>query len=400
MSDNDIFIVAGKRSAYGRYLGSLSDVDPVELASTVARAALQQARQEAKGDFPIDHVFMGNCIPTTFASPSTTGRQVSLALGLKGFAVTIDTACCSPLTGLRLATWGMSVGGIAAVLAVGVEMMSKVPHLLRNLRGGVKAGAAELIDPIFPIEYKGYTPVSVDASNGAEKHGVPRTMLDAWALGSQQKWARAMKKGLFREEIVPVSVKVKKGEFVFDTDEFPRPDSTYSRLQTLPPVFGSKTTTAGNAPGLNDGASAAVAATGRTVREHGLKPLARIIATAGVAGEPEGISWVPAMAIREALAKANLTVEQLDVIEINEAFAAMPLVSTKILAGGDEEKWLELLRKTNPNGGAIAIGHPVGASGLRILLTMVYELRRRGGGRGACAICGGLSQGEAVVLEV
>jgi acetyl-CoA C-acetyltransferase len=397
MNDLDVHVIAAKRSAFGRYLGTLAAVDPIDLASVVARAALGQA---GGAGVHVDHVFVGNCIQATFASPSTNGRQISLALGVNEFSVTVDTACCSPLTGLRLATWGHAGGRLETSLLVGVEMMSRTPHLLRDLRGGVKAGAAQLQDPIYPIEYKGYSSVAVDASTGAEKHGISKLTLDAWALGSQQKWARAEKAGFFRDEIVPVPVKGKKGEVLFDRDEFPRPDSTYARLQALPPIFGSRTTTAGNAPGLNDGASAMVLASGSRVKETGTATLAKVLAAEGYAGEPDGISWVPGMAIRKALAAAGLGLDRIDVIEINEAFAAMPLVSTKLLAGDDEALWLSLLARTNPNGGAIAIGHPVGASGLRILMTMIYELRRRGGGRGVCAICGGLSQAEAVVVEV
>jgi len=397
---DEIFIVSGKRSPFGRYLGSLSTMDPVELASMVAKKTLEEVNQQSDEKFLPDHVFMGNCIPTTFASPSTTGRQVALALGLEGFAITIDTACCSPLTCLRLALWGMKAKEISTALIIGIDMMSKVPHLLRGIRSGIRAGKVEITDPIFPIEYKGYNSVACDASNGAEKYGIERKMLDEWALGSHQKWFRAMKRGAFDDEIVPVIIETKGGRKVFEKDEFPRPESTLMRLQELEPVFGSKTTTAGNAPGLNDGACAMVIATGSAVKHFGFQPIARIIEVEGVTDAPQGISWVPAKAISKALEKAGLKIEDMNIIEINEAFAAMPLVSTKILAGEDEKKWHLLLSLTNPNGGAIAIGHPVGASGLRILMTMAYELRRRGGGRGVCAICGGLSQGESVVIEV
>jgi acetyl-CoA C-acetyltransferase len=398
MQDKDIFVVAARRSPFGKYLGSLASKDPVELASTVARACMEQAGLKEGG--LLDHIFVGNCIQATFTSPSTNGRQISLALGLENFSVSIDTACCSPLTGLRLAGWGMESGRIGTSLLLGIEMMSRTPHLLRELRSGVRAGATQLQDPIYPIEYVGYTSVAVDASDGAEKYGISKVMLDAWALGSQQKWARAEKAGRFSDEIVPIPVKTRKGGFLFDRDEFPRPTSTFARLQMLPPIFGSKTTTPGNAPGLNDGAAAMIVARGDRIGKEGWKPLARIIAAEGHAGEPDGISWVPGMAIKKALDAAKMSIRDIDLIEINEAFAAMPLVSTRVVAGDDEALWLSLLERTNTNGGAIAIGHPVGASGLRILMTLIYELRRRGGGRGVAAICGGLSQSEAVIVEV
>lgn len=187
---------------------------------------------------------------------------------------------------------------------------------------------------------------------------------------------------------------------VFDADEFPKPHTTLEGLSKLSTVYGSPTVTAGNAPGLDAGASAVLLMRRSKAEELGLKSLATILATESVALSPEKIAEAPAPAIRKALAKAGIRLDQIDLIEINEAFAAMPLVSTKILAEGDEAQWSALLRKTNVNGGAIAIGHPVGASGARILMTMMYELRRRGGGLGVCAICGGLAQGDSAVIRV
>jgi acetyl-CoA C-acetyltransferase len=195
---------------------------------------------------------------------------------------------------------------------------------------------------------------------------------------------------------------VRKGreKYIFTTDEQPRPDGSIGAIEMLPTVFGAKTTTAGNAPGLNDGASAIVVMTEKKAKELGLDILGTIIDQVGVTDMPYGISWVPANAIKEVLNRTNMTIDNMDLIEINEAFAAMPLVSTKILSGNDEKRWYKLLSETNVNGGAIAIGHPVGASGLRITMTMMYELRRRGGGYGVAAICGGLTQGEAIVIRV
>jgi acetyl-CoA C-acetyltransferase len=214
------------------------------------------------------------------------------------------------------------------------------------------------------------------------------------------KWAEADAAGKFREEIAPILVPKKRDKVLFDQDEFPRPDGSLAAIQQLPPVFGAKTTTAGNAPGLNDGAAAIAIMTEPRARELGLEPLATIVDMAGETDMPYGISWIPALTIKKVLVKTGMSLDKMDLIEINEAFAAMPLVSTKILADGDARKWHELMRKTNVNGGAIAIGHPVGASGLRITMTMMYELRRRGGGMGVAAICGGLTQGEAVIIQV
>ncbi|NMC69595.1 MAG: thiolase family protein [Myxococcales bacterium] len=392
-----IIVSGAKRTPFGRYQGVLSETEPLDLAVHAARAALEAA---GEGGRTVDQIFVGNCIPGAFEAASVTGRQIGLRLGLDVFATTIDTACCSPLTALRLALWGIRLGEIRSALVIGVEAMSRVPHLSRQLRAGVRIGEVKLVDPIFPITYPGYNPVAVDASDGAEKHGVSKHMLDAFAMGSHLKWAAAARAGRFADEIAPIRVRRERKEVLASEDEQPRPDGSMARIAMLPAVFGSKTTTAGNAPGLNDGAAAVLVMTEERAREVGAPVLAELIDQAGVTDAPHGIAWVPALAIRKLLGRHGLRADEMDLIEINEAFAAMPLVSTKILAENDEERWLRLLERTNVNGGAVAIGHPVGASGLRILMTMIYELRRRGGGRGVCAICGGLTQGEAALVRV
>jgi acetyl-CoA C-acetyltransferase len=227
-------------------------------------------------------------------------------------------------------------------------------------------------------------------------------MQDAWALGSQEKYAKAYAEGKFKvgEELIPVVIPQKKGDpIVIDRDESPRKTSLEA-LAKLKPIYGSPTVTAGNAPPLSAGASAILLMTASKAKETGLKPLATIVATVSSATAPRGIAVIPALTIEKALKKAGLTIGRMDLIEINEAFAAMPLVSTKLLAEGNETLWQQLQEKTNVNGGAIAMGHPVGASAARITMTMAYELARRGGGYGVAAICGGLAQGEAVILKV
>jgi acetyl-CoA C-acetyltransferase len=391
------FIVGAKRTPFGRYQGALSETEPLDLAVHAGRAALDAA---GDGGHNVDQIFVGNCSPGAFEAASVTGRQIGLKLGLDVFSTTVDTACCSPLTALRLALWALRLGEIRSALVVGVESMSRVPHVSRQLRAGVRIGEVKLVDPIFPITYPGYSSVAVDASDGAEKYGVPKHMLDAFAMGSHLKWADAARRGLFADEIVPLRARKDRKEVLLTADEQPRPDGTMARIAMLPPVFGAKTTTAGNAPGLNDGATALVVMTEDLARETGAPVLAELTDQVGVTDAPNGISWIPAHAIRKVLERNRLRTDDLDLIEINEAFAAMPLVSTKILAENDEARWLRLLERTNVNGGAVAIGHPVGASGLRILMTMAYELRRRGGGRGVAAICGGLTQGEAALIQV
>lgn len=391
-------IVGAKRTPFGKYLGSLSQMEPLDLAVHAGRAALTAQGKDVSSE--IDQIFVGNCIPGTFETGSVTGRQIGLKLGLDRFTITLDTACCSPLTALRLAYWGLRLGEISSALVMGVESMSRVPHTSRQLRTGVRIGEVKLIDAIFPITYPGYNPVSVDASDGAEKYNIPKRLLDAWSMGSQRKWAAAQAAGKFDEELAPITIQTRRDRVRLTQDEFPRPDVSIAAIEQLPPVFGAKTTTAGNAPGLNDGASAVVIMTESRARDLGLEALGVVVEMAGATDMPYGISWIPALTIQKVLAKAGVELSRVDLIEINEAFAAMPLVSTKILADGDERRWYDLLKKTNVNGGAVAIGHPVGASGLRITMTMMYELRRRGGGMGVAAICGGLTQGEAVIVQV
>lgn len=391
-------IVGAKRTPFGKYLGSLSGTEPLDLGVHAAQAALNAQGKDLKAE--IDQVFVGNCIPAAFETGSVTGRQMALKLGIDKFTITLDTACCSPLTALRMALWALRLGEVSSALVIGVESMSLVPHMSRQLRAGIRIGEVKLKDQIFPISYPGYNSVAVDASDGAAKYEVPKRMLDSWAMASHLKWAKAQEQGKFSDEIAPIIVAKGKEKFRFELDEFPRPNGNLAAIEQLPPVFGAKTTTAGNAPGLNDGASAMVVMTETRAQELGLTPLATIVEMAGETDMPYGISWIPALTIKKVLTRAGVDLDAIDLIEINEAFAAMPLVSTKILARNDADKWYDLLKKTNVNGGAIAIGHPVGASGLRITMTMMYELRRRGGGMGVAAICGGLTQGEAALIRV
>jgi acetyl-CoA C-acetyltransferase len=241
----------------------------------------------------------------------------------------------------------------------------------------------------------------VDAGEVALQHGISREEQDRWALQSQQRYEAARQAGKLAEEIVPITVPGPKGERLqLAADEFPRPDTTLEKLARLPTVYGSPTVTAGNAPGLDAGAAGLVLTRRSVAQQLQLEPLGTLTAVVSTAEPPRQIASVPAAAITKGLQAAGWALSDLALIEINEAFAAMPLVSTKILAGGDEKSLQHLRERTNVNGGAIAIGHPVGASGARILLTLLLELRRRGGGRGAAAICGGLAQGDCAMVEV
>jgi acetyl-CoA C-acetyltransferase len=272
---------------------------------------------------------------------------------------------------------------------------------MNGLRWGRGLRPPVIKDHLNPITYTGFNHLAKDAGDTAVLHGVSRKMQDAWALRSQQKYQEAFEKGKFEDEIMKGELRGAKGNpVIFEKDELPKPNTTTEALAKLKTVYGSPTVTAGNAPGLDAGASALIIMRKEEAVKRGIKPIATILSVQSVALQPERMAEAPAPAIRKALAKAQIDLEDIDLIEINEAFAAMPLVSTKILADADEKKWQQLQDKTNVNGGAIAIGHPVGASGARILMTMMYELRRRGGGKGVCAICGGLAQGDAAVISV
>jgi acetyl-CoA C-acetyltransferase len=355
----------------------------------------------------VDDISYGTCILAEAAlETDVPARQATLLAGFppESISVSLDRACCSSLTCLRLGVRAIKAGEAEIAMAVGAENMPRTPHLAPGLRRGTRLGHIKLIDCLFELGYtaKGFNPVAKDAGEVALEYGVNREMQDAWALGSQEKCAKAYAEGKFKigEELMPVVIPQKKGEpIVIEKDESPR-NTNIEALSKLKPIYGSPTVTAGNAPTMGAGASAILIMPRKKAEERGLKPLATIVNIVASATEPREIATIPAFTIQKSLDDAGLTIDDMQLIEINEAFAAMPLVSTKILAKDDAKKWKELQDKTNVNGGAIAIGHPVGATAARIAMTMAYELRRRGGGYGVAAICGGLAQGEAVIIKV
>jgi acetyl-CoA C-acetyltransferase len=293
------------------------------------------------------------------------------------------------------------------VIASGSENMGNTCHLIeaKDLRwGNNRLGNVPIKDILFELGYSknGFNAVALDAGEAAVEYGISREDQDQWALQSHQRWARAYNKGKYNvgEEIMSIEIPMEKGgPLVFEKDESPR-ETNMDKLAKLKPVYGSPTVTPGNAPGLNSGAAAMVIMSRKKMLEKGLKPLGSIEAVDWAAGDPKYMAALPAKAIKKVLLRLGKSIEEMDLIEINEAFAAVPLVSLKILAGMDNMKMSELRKKTNVNGGAIAIGHPVGASGARITMTLMYELARRGGGWGVASICGGLGQGESIVLNV
>jgi acetyl-CoA C-acetyltransferase len=400
----EIVIVSAVRTPFSKFDTVMADIPSIDLGVIVMKEVIRRVGVKPE---EVDDISYGSCIPAEVAlETDVPARQAALLAGLPAetISVSLDRACCSSLTCLRLGVRAIKAGEAEIVMAVGSENMPRTPHLAPGLRKGERLGHIKLIDCLFELGYtaKGFNPVAKDAGEVAMEYGVSREMQDAWALGSQEKYARAFAEGKFKigEELIPVVIPQKKGDpIVIEKDESPR-KTNMEALSKLRPIYGSPTVTAGNAPPISAGASAILMMPRRKAEEKGIKPLATIVSIVASATAPREIATIPAFTIQKALDDAGLTIDEMQLIEINEAFAAMPLVSTKILAKYDERKWLELQNKTNVNGGAIAIGHPVGASAARITMTMAYELRRRTGGYGVASICGGLAQGEAVILKV
>ena len=398
---NEVVIVAAARTPFGKFGGAMKDISSLELGVKAISEVLDRLD---RGVDLVEELYYGTCVLAENAlETNVLGRQAVLKAGLSPGVVslTIDRACCSSMTALHLGYRSIMSGEADVVVAVGSENMSRTPYLASNLRWGQRMGDGSLTDPLYALGYADWNPVSVDAGEVALQYGVSREEQDCWALRSQQRYARALGEGKFSEEIFPVEVPGRKQAVTVEQDEQPRPDVTLEGLARLPTIYGSPTITAGNAPGMNTGAAALVLMSREKAQDLGVEILAAVRSIGSVALEPHLIAAAPAPAIEKVLERAGgITLDQVDLIEINEAFAAMPLVSSKILAGENPEKAEKLREKINVNGGAIAIGHPVGASGARIMMTLIYELRRRGGGRGAAAICGGLAQADAVLLEV
>lgn len=398
--ESTVFISAG-RTAIGSFGGSLKDLHGEDMAAQVMKALV--ARAGIQPDL-VEDVYLGCC---THAENKNVLAPIiaRLALLKAGFrpettSLTLDCACCSGMRAIEAAHFSIQRGDCNIAFGGGVENMSRTPLVIRELRWGNRYGDVIIKDPAAGLGYEGYNKVTVDAGEVALQYGMGREEQDQWALKSQQRYANALKKGYWDEEIIPLEVSTRKGKILFQHDEFPKPETTIEKLRSLPTVFGSPTVTAGNAPGLNDGASGVLLASRARANELGIEPLAEIVGTSSCAGEPNQIATVPAKAIQLVLKKTGLKLDDISVIEINEAFAAMPVTSLWILADKDRKKWEALQEKCNVNGGSIAMGHPVGSSGCRIVQTMIWELRRRGGGYGVAAICGGLAQGTAMLIKV
>ena len=406
MDNKDAVIVSAVRTPFGRFDGVLKDVPSIDLGVMVVQEALNRIQLDPK---EVDELYYGTCIPAEYAPYlNVPARQITLLAGFPAdsISMTLDRACCSSMTALRLGFRAIRSGEADVAIACGAENMGNACHLVEaeNGRWGKRLGHIQMTDILFELGYgkKGFNPVALDAGEVALEFEIDRAEQDRWGLRSQERWAAAYEKGNYSvgEEIMTLEIPQRRGDpIVFDRDEPPRTTSL-EKLAKLRTIYGSPTVTAGNAPGMNAGGSAIVIMSRKKAAELGLEPLATIETMAWDAAEPRYMATLPAKAINKALSNANKGLGELDLIEINEACAAVTLVSLKALAERDADKYNALLEITNVNGGAIAIGHPVGASGARITMTLMYELRRRGGGCGVAAICGGLGQGESIILHV
>jgi acetyl-CoA C-acetyltransferase len=387
-------IVAGARTPIGRLLGALKDFSGAQLGGIAIKAALERAGVAPE---QVEYTIMGQVL--TAGAGQIPARQAAVAAGIPMDvpALTINKVCLSGLDAIALAGQLIRAGEFDIVVAGGQESMTQAPHLLPKSRSGFKYGDVTMLDHMAHDGlFCAFDQVAMGAST--EKHnaryGVTREEQDAFAARSHQLAAAAIEKGLFADEITPVTIPQRKGDpVVFDTDEGVRPNTTVEELAKLRAAFAADgTITAGTSSQISDGAAAVVVMSKAKARELGLEWIAEIGAHGVVAGPDASLHEQPSNAIKAALAKAGLSASDLSLVEINEAFAAVGVVSTKKLGISEDI--------VNVNGGAIALGHPIGASGARLAVHLMYELRRRGGGLGAAALCGGGGQGDALLLRV
>ncbi len=390
----DVVLVAAARTPFGKLGGALSTQTAPELGAVVIREVLDRAQVDGS---QVDQVIMGTVI--TAGMGQIPARQAAIKAGIPTSvpALTVNKVCASSLKAVNLGALLIRNGDAKVVVAGGMESMSRAPYLLEKARFGYRLGDATLVDSMV---HDGLTDpangchMAVEGSTVAKEFEVSRERQDEYAFRSQQRYAQGLKSGHFKDELVPVTVpNGKKTPTTVDADEQPRPDTTIEGLAKLTPVFSADgTITAGNAPGVNDGASAILLMSEGEAARRELPVLARWLAYGESAADTPYLAVVPATSIQAALKKLGKRVADIDLFEINEAFAAVACTAMDLL-GVDEQR-------VNVDGGALAVGHPIGASGARILMHLVYELRRRGGGYGAAGICSGMAQGEATVVRV
>jgi len=392
MQKPEVYIVGGARTPMTGYVGALKDLSAIELGAIASRGAFERTGVNPES---VEHVVFGNVLQTS-SDAIYCARHIGLKSGVPVDvpALTVNRLCGSGIQAAVSGAQMIQLGEAGVVLTGGVESMSQAPHIIRGLRTGLKLGQGKLEDYLWESLFDPYAGCAMagTAENCAAKYGVSRDEQDCYALRSQQLAAKAWNEGRLVEEIVPVEIKTRKGVQVIDRDDHLRPETTAEVLAKLPPAFKKDgTVTAGNASGIVDGGAALILASREAVDRHQLKPIGRLVAWGITGVEPTLMGMGPAPATRKALAAANLSLADVDLVEVNEAFAGQYLAV---------EKELGLERdRVNVNGGAIALGHPLGATGTRLMLTLLLELRRRGKKRGIATACIGGGQGIAAIVE-
>lgn len=389
----DVVIAGPARTPFGRLLGELKEVSAIDLGATAIKAALERSGVQAN---EVDQVIMGTVVAAGLGQVPARQAAIRAGIPVEVPSLTINKVCASGLKAVNLAAQMIKAGDAEVVVAGGMESMTQAPFLLMKGREGYRMGDATIFDAMVrdglscPI---GAVAMHEYGSAGAAEAEISREDQDRWALRSQQRYQQALEAGKFRDEIVPVTVPQKKGEpKIVDRDEQPRPDTTLEGLAKLRPLSENGTITAGNAPGVNDGAAAMVVLSAKKARELGVQPIARFVALGEGNDEPVRMARVPAYALKDASRRSGISLDDIHLFEINEAFAAVALTVMQ-LQGMDPDQ-------VNVNGGAVAIGHPIGASGGRILGTLLYEMQRRGVEYGAASICSGTAQGEATIVQL
>jgi acetyl-CoA C-acetyltransferase len=391
---DDVVIISACRTPVGKFQGSLSDLSATQLGAIVVREATKRAKLDPK---QIDECIMGNVISAGLGQ--NPARQAALFGGLSPevSAMTVNKVCGSGLKSVALAAQAIQTGNSSVIAAGGMESMSNAPYLLPQARKGYRLGNAQIIDSMVQDGlwdiYNNYH-MGITGENVAEKYGITREEQDQFALNSHRKAVAAIKECRFKSQIVPVELPAKRkaeSPVIFDKDESPREDTTIEILRSLKPAFKKDgTVTAGNAPGVNDGAAAVIVTSAKHAKELGAEPIARIVAQATSGIDPAWVMMAPVSAVRKIWQKTGWKNEDVDLYELNEAFSVQALGVMREL-GLDPEK-------VNVNGGAVAIGHPIGASGARVLVTLIYEMMRRNVPRGIAALC--LGGGNAVAMAV
>jgi acetyl-CoA C-acetyltransferase len=393
MSQTEVVIVSAVRTAIGNFGGSLQTVSAPKLGGVVIKQALEKAGLQASD---VDEVIMGNVLQAGLGQ--NPARQAAISAGLPQDvpALTINKVCGSGLKAIHLATQAILAGDADVIVAGGMENMSQAPYLLKGARNGFKMGDQKIIDSMIQdglwCAFNDYH-MGITAENLCDKYNISREEQDEFAAWSQQKAVAAIESGRFKDEIVPVEVPGRKGQVtVVDTDEFPRAGTTAEGLGKLRPAFKKDgSVTAGNASGINDGAAAVVVMSRQKAEELGIKPLVRIRANANAGVDPSIMGIGPVNAVKKALEKAAVSLEDIDLVEANEAFAAQSIAVDRELQFNKET--------LNVNGGAIALGHPIGASGTRILVSLIHEMLKRESSLGLATLCIGGGQGVATIVE-